>query len=134
MKKDLSGAVKKTTPFDFINSINLSKNNILTEETESGYVPFLVNRGLSYFIDTVMYANEMNLSSCIDKKLQYEYFLHSIRRSKRFSRWTKAENDEVINIIKEYYGFNDQKAAAAAGILSKDNIQFIKNELEKGVS
>lgn len=125
---------KKTTPFDFINSISLTKQEIFNDENESAYVPFIVNRGLSYFIDTCLYANEMNMSAVIDKKLQYDYLFYSIRKGKRFSRWAKAESNEDLNIVKEYYGFSDKKAVEAMAILSKSNIQFIKNELEKGMT
>lgn len=120
---------KKTTPFDFINSISLTKQDIFNEETESGYVPFIVNRGLSYFIDTILYANQMNISAVVDKRLQYDYLFNSIRRGKRFSRWAKAENNEDLNIIKEYYGFSDSKAIEAKALLSKENIRLIKDEL-----
>ena len=129
MKEVTQTKQKKATPFDFINSISLTKQDIFTEETESGYVPFIVNRGLSYFIDTVLYANQMNQSAVVDKRLQYDYLFHSIRRGKRFSRWAKAENNEDLNIIKEYYGFDDKKASEAVGLLSKQQIKLIKDEL-----
>jgi hypothetical protein len=122
------------TPFSFINSISLSKKDIFDDETQKQYVPFIVNRGLSFFIDTVMYANQMNMSAHIDKKLQYHFLINTIRPAKRWSKWPKKLQNDDMEIVQKYFGFNDKKATNALSILSKEQIKLLKNELEKGTT
>lgn len=124
-------------PFDYLTSINTGKNNMMSgsendELVEKEYPPFLVNRGLSYFQDTIMPANEMNIHSGLDKKLQYEFFLNIIRPRKRFSKWFKKEQDVDIEAVKEYYGYSNRQALSALSILSKTQVESLKQELEKG--
>lgn len=102
------------------------------ELAEKDYLPFMVNRGLSYFQDTVALANEMNRYHDVDKKMQYEFLINIIRPRKRFSKWFKKEEDSDIEAVKEYYGYNDQRASQALSILTKEQLQIIKSRLEKG--
>ena len=97
-------------PFEFINDICYAKRNVMTEELENKYTPYVVNKGLSYFIDTVFQANEMNVHHNADNRLQYDFLLNSVRPKKRFSKWSKNNRLEEIELIKEYYGYSDEKA------------------------
>jgi hypothetical protein len=124
-------------PFDYLTSINVSKENMMRdtendELAERDYNAFVVNRGLSYFQDTVMYANEMNRHNQIDNKLQYEFLLNSIRPKKRFSKWFKKEQSDDIESIMEYYGYSHSKAIQTLSVLSQSDITKIKKRLEKG--
>ena len=124
-------------PFDFVNAINQSKKDLMTSTgndalAEKSYVPFIVNKALSYFPDTLLYANEINQLAHIDNKLQFHYLLNSIRPAKRFSKWAKKEDSDDLELIKEYYGYNNEKAYQALSILSKDQINYIKEQLEQG--
>lgn len=118
--------------FDFVNDINHKKENVLTEENESKYVPYVVNKSMSYFIDTIFQANEMNVRHTIDKRLQFDFLLNSVRSKKRFSKWAKPEKLESVEVIKEYYGYSNDKAKDVATILSHDDIDKIKDKLDKG--
>ena len=100
--------------------------------TEKEYPPFVVNRTLSYFLDTIMYANEINTHHHADNKLQFDYLLNSIRSKRRFSRWLKPEKNDDLDAIKEYYGYNDQKAREVLDILSEDQLSLIHKHLQKG--
>ena len=119
---------------DFLTSINKSKKNIMDEDalTESEYPPFVVNRTLSYFLDTVMYANEINTHSHIDNKLQFDYLLNSIRSNKRFTRWLKPDENKDLDAIKEYYGYSNQKAKDVLNILTGDQLSSIHKRMSKG--
>ncbi len=122
-------------PFDFINAINTTKEDLLAQDSlnEKDYSPFMVNRGLSYFPDTVMFANEMNRHSSIDKKWQFYYYLNSIAKKKRFSKWAKKDADtKPIRLIMEYYGYSSEKAKEALKILSGDQLKIIEEKLQKG--
>lgn len=124
-------------PFDYLNSINQTKNNLMRGEdaspaNEKEYKPFLINRGLSYFQDTIMLANEMNVHNILDNKLQYEFLINIVRPRKRFSKWFKKEEDANLDAVKEYYGYSDQKALQALSVLSETDIEKIKTKLEKG--
>ena len=122
------------TPFDFINAINLTKKNLFEDpQAEKDYVPFLVNRGLSYFPDTVLYANEMNRNSGIPKDWQFSLFLNTIPKKKRFSKWHKKDADsESLTLVKEYFGYSSEKALEALSILSDEQLAMIKEKLYKG--
>lgn len=121
-------------PFDYVNSILYSKKNLIVdEETEKGYSPFLTNRALSYHKDTILFAQEMNSNSHLDKKLQFCYLINTIRSSKRSNKkWAKKEKDSNIECIQEYFGYNYNNAKAASYILSKEQLNEIKKKLEKG--
>ena len=119
---------------DFLTSINTSKHNIMEDDpmTENEYVPFIVNRTLSYFPDTVMYANELNTRSHLDNRLQFDYLLNSIRLKKRLSRWLKPEKNADIDAIKEYYSCSYRKANEIAQILSGDQLSHIYKSMKRG--
>ena len=119
---------------DFLNSINQTKVNIMDEDalTEKEYPPFVVNRTLSYFLDTVMYANEINTHHHADNKLQFDYLLNSIRSKRRFSRWLKPDENKNLDVIKEYYGYSNQKAKDALNILTEDQLSLLNERMEKG--
>ena len=120
-----------TSPFDFVNSINSTKIDIMTDN-EKEYNSFLVNRSLSYFPDTVVIANEMNRYHHIDSKLQYHFLLNIVRKRKRFSKWLKPQTEDDIEAVKEYYGYNNEKARQVMNLLTNEQIAHIKQKLYKG--
>jgi len=121
------------SPFEFVNSINDTKVNIIVDKwSEEEYNPFIVNKALSFTPDTVIYANEMNSRPHLGKALQYNFLINIVRKKKRFSKWIKKEKIEAIEIVKEYYGYNTQKAREVVSILSKEQIDIIKSKLYKG--
>lgn len=120
-------------PFDYLNSINYSKQDLMVDDdTEKAYNAFLVNRGLSYFQDTVLLANEMNKNHHIDHRLQYDFLRGVIRKRKRFSKWAKKDQVANVEVIKEYYGYSDAKAESVADLISSDQIDMMKAKLSKG--
>ena len=126
-----------TSPFDYINSINVTKKNMMRDTdndalAEKDYNAFIVNRGLSYFQDTVTIANEMNIHHDLDHKLQYEFLINIVRPRKRFSKWFKKEQDSDVEAVAEFYGYSNERAAQALTILSDEQITRIKEKLEKG--
>jgi len=127
----------KTNPFDYINSINTSKKDLMTgtandELAERHYNPFLTNRALSYHNDTIGFANLMNCNYHLDHKLQYHFLLNIVRTKKRFAKWEKKESSGDVAIVQEYYGYNDVKARQALNILTPQQIEIIRKKLEKG--
>jgi len=120
-------------PFDYLNSINWTKKNIMKDDIdEKAYNPFLVNRTLSYFQDTIAYANIMNQYHHLDNRLQYEFYINIIRQRKRFSKWIKPETSEDIEVIMEYYGYSNEKARQALPLLSSEQLKQIKQKVDKG--
>ena len=119
-------------PFDFINSITYKKDIVMDSNGEAAYNPFLTNRALSQFIDCVLLANEMNQRHHVDNKLQYDYLINRIRPKKRFKKWDKKQDNETIELIKEYYSCNNDKARVALSLLSKQQLDIIKMKLNKG--
>lgn len=123
------------SPFDFINAINSTKQNLFLEDPQASkdYKPFLVNKGLSYFPDTILYANEMNQNTSIPVEWQFSFFLNSISKKKRFSKWvSKTTQTEDFLIVKEYFGYSDSKTQEALSVLSDDHLVMIKEKLYKG--
>lgn len=126
-----------TNVFDYVNAINFTKQDLMTgtdndELAEKGYVPFMVNRALSYFPDTVLYANEINQLHHADNKLQFHYLINSIRPKKRFSKWAKKQDSDDFDAVQQYYGYNDAKTQQALALLTPDQIKTIKDRLIKG--
>ena len=122
-----------SNPFDYVNSVLQNKKNLIVDElTEKDYQPFLVNRTLSYHKDCIMYANEMNRRHLADKKLQYDFLLNSVRSRKRYAPWVKASKLKDLEYVKEYYGYSNEKAKAALSILDDEQINAIKDSLNKG--
>jgi hypothetical protein len=115
---------------EIVPSILQTKKYSFSQET---YKSFVVNKALSYHMDCIMYANQMNMSATIDSELQYQYLLNTIRAMKRkFQPWQKAQSIEDLDCIKEYYGYSNAKAKEALRILNKDQISLIKEKLDKG--
>ena len=122
-------------PFDFLNEINLTKKDLIREDplVEKDYNPFMINRGLSYFADTVMYANEMNRHSGIPKIWQNDFFLNTITRKKRFSKWHKKDTEsKSLQLVMEYYKYSTEKAKEVLGILTPEQLKMIELKLYKG--
>jgi len=117
-------------PFELIKSISNSKKDIL--EDEKDYNAFMVNRGLSYFPDTVIYANEMNKYHHLGGRLQYQFLINIIRKRNRFSKWNKSTESDDIKIIKEYYDYSNEKARDVLPLLSKQHLNTIRNRIQHG--
>ena len=120
-------------PFDYVKAINTTKKNIMVDDiTESEYQPFLINRSLSYFPDTVLYANEMNLNSHLPARLQFDFFINIIKKRNRFSKWFKPTEIQSIDIVKEYYGYSDEKAKSVLSLLNNKQIEELSKRIYKG--
>jgi len=120
---------------DYLNTINYQKKNLMDaddEMWEKKYPPFIVNKCLAPFPDTIMLVNEMNKYHHLDKKLQFDFLLNSIRTRKRFAPWLKNEKVENLECVKEYYGYSNEKAKSALKILNDEQIRTIKYSLYKG--
>ena len=119
---------------DWLNSINHTKQNLIEEDPSvtKEYPPFIINKCLSGFVDTVLYANEMNRYHFLDKDLQYSFLLNSVRKRKRFSPWLRKDKIEDLDVVKEYYGYSNEKAQQALKILSREQLDYIKQRLEIG--
>jgi hypothetical protein len=121
--------MKKLTPFDFIRSINEKTENLMdiNPETEREYVPFIVNRGLSFSSDTILYANEMNLNPNTDKRMQYDYLYNSVRRRKRYDKWMKQgeQDEEAIEAIMLVYKVSRKRAFEYLKIIPEKKLASI---------
>ena len=121
---------------DYLNSINYKKNNLMVEDGdefwEKKYPAHVVNKCLWGFADTVLFANEMNGLHHMDKKLQYDFYLYGLPKKKRFSPWMKASKIENLDLVKEYFGYSNEKARIAITILSEDQLGIMKKTLSKG--
>ena len=119
---------------EIIPSILQTKKSVIRDEIDAkDYVPFVVNRALSYHMDCVLYVNQINLHPHLDKDLQYSYFLNTIRSMKRkFQPWQKSETDKNIECVKQYFGYSNAKAKEALRILNDDQIAEIKRKTDKG--
>ena len=122
-----------SNPFDYVNSINITKKDIMPDDiSEKSYPAFMVNRALSYFNDTVLYANEMNVNHHIDNKLQYHFLINIIRKKKRFSKWLKPQEVNNLELIKEYYGYSNEKAKSVLRLFNNEQIELLKQRIYKG--
>ncbi len=120
-------------PFEYLNAINSTKKDIMVDDiAEKGYNSFMVNRGLSYFNDTVLMANEMNVNHTIDNRLQFDFLINIVRKKKRFSKWIKPETVSDVEVVKEYYGYSNEKAKQALSLLTSDQINELKKKVYKG--
>lgn len=119
---------------DYLYSINQSKKNLLDIDPEAvqQYPPFIINKCLSSFTDSILYANEMNRYPEMDKKMQYDFFINTLKPRKRFSPWVKKDTLEHLELVKQYYGYNHNKSLAALRILTKSQLEEIKKLLDKG--
>ena len=120
-------------PFDYVNAINETKKDIMVDDlAEKSYASFTVNRSLSYFSDTVLIANEMNRYHHLDKKLQFHFLINIVRKRKRFSKWNKPELVSDVEVVKEYYGYSNDKARQVLPLLSSDQIMNLREKVFKG--
>jgi hypothetical protein len=120
-------------PFEYLKAINETKKDIMVDDVaEKEYNPFIINRGLSFFKDTILYANEMNRYHHLDHRVQFDFFINIIRKKKRWSKWVKADEVSNLELIKEYYGYSNEKAKSALSLMSNEQIEQIKQRIYKG--
>ena len=121
---------------DWLNSINFNKENLIEEDpsTIKDYAPYIINRCLSGNIDSILFANEMNKYSFLDKDMQYSFYLNTLRKKKRFSPWLRKDKVTDLQCVKQYYGYSNEKASQALKILSPQQLEFIKQRLDTGGS
>ena len=121
---------------DWLNSINFNKHNLIDEDPSviKDYPPYIVTRCLSGHLDCIMFANEMNKYSFLEKDMQYTFYLNTLRKKKRFSPWLRKEKVTDLQSVKQYYGYSNEKASQALKILSKQQLDYIKQRLEIGGS
>ena len=118
---------------DWLNSIYFTKENLIEDpEAISSYPPYIINRCLSGHLDTVLFANEMNKYSNLDKDMQYSFFLYTLRKRKRFSPWLKKEQIEDLDLVKKHYGYSNEKAKIAVTLLTKTQLETIRNKHDMG--
>ena len=119
---------------DWLNSINFNKKNLIEEDPSiiKDYAPYIINRCLSGNIDSILFANEMNKYSFLDKDMQYSFYLNTLRKKKRFSPWLRKDKVTDLEIIKQYYGYSNEKASNALKILTPEQIIYIKQRLDTG--
>ena len=119
---------------DWLNSVNFTKEDLTVDDPDTikDYPAYIINRCLSGHLDTILYANEMNLYPNLDKDMQYQFFLNSLRKRKRFSPWLRKDKVENLNIIKRYYGYSNEKALQALRLLTQQQLDYIKKRLDTG--
>jgi hypothetical protein len=119
---------------EWLNSINFTKENLMEENPDSvkEYAPYIINKCLSGQIDSILFANEMNMNHQLDKDMQYSFYLNSLRKRKRFSPWIRKDKVQDLEFVKRYYGYSNEKAIQALNILNKSQLNFIKQRLETG--
>jgi len=121
------------SPFDYVNAINYSKKNIMVDDiSEKEYNPFIINKALSFFPDTILFANEMNKYHHLDSRLQFDFFINIIKKKQRFSKWLKPSEVENLELIKNYYGYSNEKAKSVLTVLSNEQIDELKTRMNKG--
>ena len=120
-------------PFDYVNSINYTKKDIMVdEESEKQYNSYIINHSLSYFQDTVLIANEMNRYHHLDNKLKYSFLINMVRKRKRFSKWMKPVQSDDLEAVKAYYGYSNDKARQALTLLDNTQLTELKKRMYKG--
>jgi len=120
-------------PFEYLTAINDTKNDIMVDDiAEKAYNSFMVNRGLSYFQDTVLMANEMNQHAHLDHRLQFDFYINIVRKKKRFSKWLKPQTASDVEVVKEYYGYSNEKARQALSLLTPEQINALEKKVTKG--
>jgi hypothetical protein len=120
-------------PFDYVNAICDSKENLIVDDiSEKGYNPFMINRTLSYHYDTVLLANEMNQRAHLDKKLQNDFLINTVRKKKRFAKWAKPLSSDDLEVVKEYYGYSNEKARQVLPLLNDDQMGQLRQRIFKG--
>ena len=121
-------------PFKFLNCINQNKTPLMDEDPlcEREYIPFLINRGLSYFVDTVVLANQMNQAHWLDKKTQFEYLRATVRPRNRYSKWHKPQENARIEALKTLYGYSESKARQMVDLVKEDDWTLIFDRISEG--
>jgi len=119
---------------DWLNSLNFTKENLIQEDPSliKDYPPYIINRCLSGHMDCIMFVNEMNKYHNLDKDMQYEFYLNTLRKRKRFSPWLRKDKISDLEVVKRYYGYSNEKASQALKILSNEQLNFIKQRLDTG--
>jgi len=119
---------------DWLNSINTTKKNLIDEDSdlEKKYPAFVINRCLSGHLDTILLANEMNINNHLSPKLQYDFFINIVRPKKRFAPWLRKDKLNSLELVKEYYGYSDEKARMALKILTDEQIEYITKRMDRG--
>jgi hypothetical protein len=120
---------------DYLNAINHQKIDLMDSEDEfweKKYPAFIVNKALSSFPDCILFVNEMNKMHHLDKQLQFQFFLNSIGLKKRFSKWIRSSKIKNLEYVKEYYGYNNEKARQALDILNDEQLEKIKRTIDRG--
>jgi len=121
------------SPFDFANAINHSKENLIVDDwSEKQYNAFIVNKSLSYGADTVIYANEMNSRPHLDRRLQFDFLINTVRPRKRYNKWLKPETVDALEIIQQYYGYSIDKARQVLPLISDTQLEIIKKKMNRG--
>jgi hypothetical protein len=132
--KTKAKAKPKINPFKLINEISKGKDVVKADPTRlDEYLPWFVNKAFSYYIDTQVYANLLNQFGFLDKKMQYDFFINIIRpRARDYVKWAKKEENEKLELVKEFFDYGDVKAHQVLSILTDDDFKTIKTKLEKG--
>ena len=119
---------------EYLNTINFSKQNLMLDDPgwENNYPSYVINKCMSHHMDTIMFANEMNRYPNLDKRLQYDFFINTVRPKRRFSPWGKKQTVKDIDLVKQYYGYSNEKAKQALRILTPKQLDYIKDKLNKG--
>jgi hypothetical protein len=130
----MMGMSEKLSPFDFVNAISSSKEQLFDDPDvqESWYVPFLANRALSYHLDSIMYANDMNRYPQLDRKLQFDYHLNSIRPRKRYGKWAKPFDSDDLKLVQRAFGQKATVAAQTLALLSEADLKVIRDRYDEG--
>ena len=125
--------MSKRSPFDFVKSVSYDKKDLMVDEVEEkAYQPFLINKALSYHQDSVFLTNEMNVRHGVDNRLQYMFFLNTLRKRQRFSKWQKPYVSKKLDTVKEYYQISTREAKDYVEILSDKQIRELKNSMKTG--
>jgi hypothetical protein len=120
-------------PFDYVNAICDTKENLIIDDiSEKAYNPFMINRTLSYHYDTVLLANEMNQRAHLDKKLQNDFLINTVRKKKRFAKWAKPLSSDDLEVVKEYYGYSNEKARQVLPLLNDEQMGQLRQRIFKG--
>lgn len=121
------------SPFEYLNDITYGKKGIMVDDiAEKEYNAFIINRGLSMYPDTILFANEMNIHHTADHRLQHDFFINIIRKKKRWSKWIKATEVTNIELIKEYYGYSNEKAKSVLSLFGPEQLADLKQRIYKG--
>ena len=119
---------------DWLNTITQTKKNLIDEDVslEKEYSPYIINRIFSGHLDAILFSNEMNRYHFLPKKMQYDFYLNTLRSKKRFSPWLRKDTIKDLDLVKRYYGYSNEKAKQALRILTKEQLNFIKSKFETG--